>query len=114
MVSAGNTSPAAETYLTPEAQARIEIDRMLSLAGWAVQDADRVGLAAARGVAVREFVLSASHGRADYLLFVEHFADQAAYDAHTGSQAYAEFIAGKFSKLIVEFVEKDHELLVAL
>ena len=50
----------------------------------------------------------------DYLLFVEHFADQAAYDAHTGSQAYKDIIAEKFSKLIVEFVELDHELLVAL
>lgn len=50
----------------------------------------------------------------DYLLFVEHFADQAAYDAHTSSPSYAELIAGKFSKLIVEFVEKDHELIVAL
>jgi quinol monooxygenase YgiN len=26
--------------------------------------------------------------RLDFLLFVEHFADQAAYDAHTGSPAY--------------------------
>jgi quinol monooxygenase YgiN len=50
----------------------------------------------------------------DYLLFVEHFADQAAYDAHTGSPAYRELIAGKFANLIVEFVEIDHELLVAL
>ncbi|MFJ1759104.1 putative quinol monooxygenase [Amycolatopsis sp. NPDC088138] len=52
--------------------------------------------------------------RADYLLFVEHFADQAAYDAHTGSAAYQELIAGRFAGLIVEFVELDHELLVAL
>ena len=50
----------------------------------------------------------------DYLLFVEHFADQAAYDAHANSQAYKELIAGKFSKLIVEFVELDHVLLVSL
>jgi quinol monooxygenase YgiN len=50
----------------------------------------------------------------DYLLFVEHFADKAAYDAHVGSQAYKELIAGKFSKLIVDFVELDHELLVSL
>jgi quinol monooxygenase YgiN len=50
----------------------------------------------------------------DDLLFVEHFADQAAYDAHTGSQAYRELIAGEFSKLIVEFVEIDHELLVSI
>jgi quinol monooxygenase YgiN len=50
----------------------------------------------------------------DYLLFVEHFADQAAYDAHTGSAPYRELIAGKFADLIVEFVEIDHELLVSL
>ncbi|WP_214319968.1 putative quinol monooxygenase [Nonomuraea sediminis] len=49
----------------------------------------------------------------DYLLFVEHFADQAAYDAHTGSPAYQELIAGRFAELIVEFVEIDHELLVS-
>jgi quinol monooxygenase YgiN len=52
--------------------------------------------------------------RADYLLFVEHFADQAAYDAHTGSEVYRELIAGRFAGLVVEFVELDHELLVAL
>ena len=50
----------------------------------------------------------------DYLLFVEHFADQAAYDAHTGSAAYTELIAGQFASLIVEFVEVDHELVVAV
>lgn len=49
----------------------------------------------------------------DYLLFVEHFADQAAYDAHTGSPAYRELIAGRFADMIVEFVEVDHVLLVS-
>jgi quinol monooxygenase YgiN len=52
--------------------------------------------------------------RPDFLLFVEHFADQAAYEAHTGSGAYRELIAGRFSQLIEEFVEIDHELLVSL
>jgi quinol monooxygenase YgiN len=52
--------------------------------------------------------------RPDYLLFVEHFADQAAYDAHTGSDAYKELIAGKFAGLITEFVEIDHELVVGI
>ena len=51
--------------------------------------------------------------RADYLLFVEHFADQAAYDAHTSSPAYQDLIAGQFADVIVEFVEIDHELVVA-
>jgi len=51
--------------------------------------------------------------RTDYLLFVEHFADQAAYDAHTGSPVYQELIAGRFAELIEEFVEIDHQLLVS-
>jgi len=50
----------------------------------------------------------------DYLLFVEHFADQAAYDSHTSSPAYQDLIAGQFANLIVEFVELDHELVAAV
>jgi type I restriction enzyme R subunit len=65
-VTAGETA-----YLTPEARARVEIDRRLDAAGWAVQDARAVNLAASRGVAVREFVMRAPHGRADYLLFLD-------------------------------------------
>jgi type I restriction enzyme R subunit len=59
------------SYLTAEAQARVEIDRLLSESGWAVQLATEVNLAASRGVAVREFILEEPHGRADYLLFVD-------------------------------------------
>jgi quinol monooxygenase YgiN len=51
--------------------------------------------------------------RPDYLLFVEHFAGQAAYEAHTGSDVYRELIAGEFADLIVEFVEIDHELIAS-
>jgi quinol monooxygenase YgiN len=51
--------------------------------------------------------------RPDYLLFVEHFADQAAYEAHTSSGPYRRLIAGQFVELIVEFVELNHELLVS-
>jgi quinol monooxygenase YgiN len=47
-------------------------------------------------------------------LFVEHFASQAAYDAHTGSPAYAELIAGRFAGLVVAFTEIDHELLASI
>jgi quinol monooxygenase YgiN len=50
----------------------------------------------------------------DYLLFVEHFADQAAYDAHTGSAAYQELVSGQLANLLVEFVEIDHELVVSI
>ena len=43
----------------------------------------------------------------DYLLFVEHFADQAAYDTHTSSPAYRDLIAGQFASMIVGFTELD-------
>ncbi len=61
----------SEPYLTAEALARVQIDQELEAAGWAVQNADAVNLAAAQGVAVREFTLKPPHGRADYLLFVD-------------------------------------------
>src|SRR3989449_8901442 len=61
----------SDAYLTAEAQARVQIDMELGAAGWAVQDADSVNLAAAQGVAVREFILKPPHGRVDYLLFVD-------------------------------------------
>ena len=56
--------------MTPEEQARVNIDASLEQAGWAVQDADSVNLYAGDGVAVREFSLKPGHGRADYLLYV--------------------------------------------
>ena len=61
-------------YLTPEARARVEIDRILEAAGWAVQDAVAVNLTASRGVALRGFVMKPPHGRADYLLFLDGHA----------------------------------------
>jgi type I restriction enzyme R subunit len=57
--------------VTPEQRARAEIDRLLGLAGWAVQSVGEVDLHAARGVAVREFPLLPGHGFADYLLYVD-------------------------------------------
>jgi type I restriction enzyme R subunit len=53
-----------------ERQAREEIDRRLTAAGWSISDANRVNLSASRGVAVREFPLP-GHGAADYLLYVD-------------------------------------------
>lgn len=54
----------------PEDKARENIDTMLSKAGWVLQDADALNLAAAEGIAVREFPLKKGHGSADYLLYV--------------------------------------------
>jgi type I restriction enzyme R subunit len=55
---------------TPEQNARQQIDAALEAAGWIVQDRAAMNLAAATGVAVREFPMAAGHGFADYLLFV--------------------------------------------
>lgn len=56
---------------TAEELARQEIDRLLTAAGWLVQDFKHVDLSASRGVAVREFELSKGFGTADYLLYVD-------------------------------------------
>ncbi|MHB1582389.1 MAG: type I restriction endonuclease subunit R [Acidimicrobiales bacterium] len=60
-------------YLTPEARARVDIDRMLRAAGWEIQNRSEINLYAARGVAVREFLLEGNE-EADYLLFVDRKA----------------------------------------
>jgi hypothetical protein len=57
-------------YLAREARARIEIDRQLVAAGWALQQADHADINAGPGVVVHEFILEKDHGRVDYLLFV--------------------------------------------
>ena len=63
-------SPADHDYLAREARARVEIDKQLVAAGWAVQSQAALNLTAGTGVAVREFALEKGHGRVDYLLFV--------------------------------------------
>lgn len=55
--------------LTPEQFARQSIDQQLAHCGWLVQDYRALNLAAARGIAVREFPLAA--GFADYLLYAD-------------------------------------------
>ncbi len=57
-------------YLAREAKARVQIDRQLAAAGWAVQSQETLNLSAGPGIAVREFTLEKPHGRVDYLLFL--------------------------------------------
>ncbi len=56
--------------MSPEAEARENIDRLLNAAGWHVCDASAVNIHVARGVAIREFPLP-GYGFADYLLYVD-------------------------------------------
>ena len=55
----------------PEQHAREEIDRLLTAAGWAVQNVSDANLHAAKGIAIREFPLNPGHGVADYLLYAD-------------------------------------------
>jgi type I restriction enzyme R subunit len=60
-----------ELRLAAEQRARVLIDRQLADAGWSVQDKQTLNLFASDGVACREVVMKAGHGRADYLLYVD-------------------------------------------
>jgi type I restriction enzyme R subunit len=62
---------AGDRRLAAEQRARVLIDRQLLSAGWVVQDRRDLNLFAGQGVAVREVVMAAGHGRADYLLYVD-------------------------------------------
>ena len=54
---------------TPEQAARDSIDRMLSQAGWVVQDNKNIDFSAGSGIAVREYQTDV--GPADYVLFID-------------------------------------------
>jgi type I restriction enzyme, R subunit len=56
--------------ITPEQQARLDIDAALEAAGWILQNRDGINLAAGPGVALREAKMASDHGFADDLLFV--------------------------------------------
>ncbi len=57
--------------MTCEIHAREKIDRLLTEAGWLVQDIKDTNIFAGKGVAIREFPLKQGHGFADYLLYVD-------------------------------------------
>ncbi|MCU1498530.1 MAG: box helicase [Acidimicrobiales bacterium] len=59
------------TPLPAEARARVLIDEQLTRAGWFVCDRSGIDLVNHQGVAVREVVMKAEHGRVDYLLYVD-------------------------------------------
>ena len=55
--------------LTPEQQAREQIDRMIEAAGWQVQSRDQMNRTTAPSVVVCEFPLTT--GAVDYMLFAQ-------------------------------------------
>ena len=55
--------------MRPEERARRNIDQLLELSGWEIQDYKELNLTSSLGVAIREFPLGKDH--ADYALFVD-------------------------------------------
>ena len=60
-----------DSRLPAEARARRLIDEQLTQAGWVVQYKKDLNLFVGSGIAVREVVMKPSHGRVDYLLYVD-------------------------------------------
>ena len=58
-------NPTPESALAAEARARVLIDDQLTAAGWIVQDTKNLNLNAGPGIARREAIMAAGHGRAD-------------------------------------------------
>lgn len=64
-------APDDASRLAAEQRARVLVDVQLTAAGWVVQDKKDLNLFAGSEVAVRETVMAAGHGRADYVLYVD-------------------------------------------
>ena len=58
--------------MKPEQKARQNIDRLLTAAGWVIQDRQQMNLGESLGIAVREYPMSS--GPTDYLLFIDRRA----------------------------------------
>ena len=98
--------------MTPEEQARENIDALLTQSGWVLQDRDALNLAASAGVAVREFPLKSGHGTADYLLFVD---EQAVGVVEAKPEGYSltgvEGQSGKYSTGLPDFLSAPRQPL---
>lgn len=92
-------SPRQDAGLTPEQQARAEIDRLLIAAGWDVCDLKQANIHASRGVAIRNFTLADGYGFADYLLYVDAKAAGVIEAKRQGATlSGVETQSGKYSK----------------
>jgi type I restriction enzyme R subunit len=87
--------------MTPEENARQQIDLLLQEAGWIIQDRSRIDFSAGAGVAIREAVLKT--GEADYLLFA---GDKAIATVEAKPEGYTltgvEEQSGKYAKGLLD------------
>ena len=56
--------------LLPEQKARLQIDQMLTAAGWVILEKSAINFAAGTGIAVPEY--DTDIGPADYILFIDN------------------------------------------
>ncbi len=95
--------------MTPEQEARINIDKKLEQAGWVVQDLKDFNPSASLGIAVREYPTES--GSADYILFVERKpvgVIEAKKEGHTLSQVHDQTI--RYAADDLKYVKKVNEL----
>jgi hypothetical protein len=89
------------SFMTPEDQARRNIDSLLQQSGWIVQDRSGINLSAGRGVAIREVGLRKGHGETDYLLFADGKAiGIVEAEPGTGFESFEEHVRKKFNDWI--------------
>ncbi|MBZ0198856.1 MAG: DEAD/DEAH box helicase family protein [Ignavibacteriaceae bacterium] len=95
--------------LTPEQQARQNIDNQLTQAGWVIHDYKSLNPSAGFGVAVREYPTES--GSADYILFLERKpvgVIEAKKEGHTLSQVHDQ--TTRYSTDNLKFISKDEVL----
>jgi len=76
--------------MTPEQQARVQIDTLLQQAGWVVCDVSQTNIQTGTGVAIREFPLN----KADPIVGLAEYNDARLLDAGLGEKHVAALLDG--------------------
>ena len=100
-----------KTNQTPEQEARDNIDKMLSQAGWFVQDKNKINFAAGVGIAVREYQTDV--GPADYVLFVDKVAVgviEAKPESYGHKLTQVEVQSASYAAAKLKWINNDHPL----
>ena len=100
--------------MTPEQQAREQIDKRLIQSGWVIQDFRQLNPMAATGVAVREFPTST--GPVDYALFVDGVpvgVIEAKKDSAGENISTVETQSGRYANSKLKYVSVDYRIRFA-
>lgn len=100
--------------MTPEQQAREQIDKRLVQSGWVIQDFRQLNPMAATGVAVREFPTST--GPVDYALFVDGIpvgVIEAKKDSAGENITTVETQSGRYANSKLKYVSVDYRIRFA-